>query len=102
VTPLEQLLLRGLLIEFASRFATAFHDRFDHADSLTPCTFSPMAPLSAWKSHDRDGLNGFVAWIEAFFTEFEQAHPRSSDSSDNRQLGTQNSKLEADSVSHEL
>jgi AraC-like DNA-binding protein len=76
-THVEELILRGLLIEFASRFGDAFHGRY-HREARVTCGFTAMTDLEPFWTRRRGGaLESFAAWIDVYFGHFVRAHPPS-------------------------
>jgi AraC-like DNA-binding protein len=71
--PLEALLLRGLLLEFAWRFGTDFHKRFHRLPNYR-CAFSPALILEREWPKAMIGQHGLRRWIVAFFVEFDRIH----------------------------
>lgn len=75
-TPVERLLLRGILLEFACRFGKAFHERF-HRFSALNCSFSAACILEQEWSVDGTGRSVFTRWTDKFFAEIDRVHPPS-------------------------
>ena len=71
----ERLFLRGLLLEFTRRFATAVHTRA-HRGNRGDCEFVTATRLERLFLNVDDPIDAFNAWVVAFFEEFRRTHPR--------------------------
>jgi AraC-like DNA-binding protein len=76
LSPVEGLLLRGMLLDFALRFGAAYHERFHHT-SRDRCRFLPAYVLEQEWTGDASGVKDFVQWANAFFVAFDATHPPS-------------------------
>jgi AraC-like DNA-binding protein len=73
----ESLVLRSTLLEVASRTGPRIHARA-HNSSSAACRFVPGAVIETFWSVATDSpQHAFVRWMEAFFAQLRQAHPRS-------------------------
>ena len=75
-THVEELLLRGMLIEFAGRFGDGFH-RLYHRRTPEACGFSPVTDLERFWMEAGGAIESFSRWMTHFFDRFERAHPPS-------------------------
>jgi AraC-like DNA-binding protein len=74
--PLERLVLRSLLIEFAGRCGTTLHARVHPGRDAKHCRLIPAAFLeSFWTSPAARPQDGFNAWSNAFFENLAAVHP---------------------------
>src|SRR5437899_2834626 len=75
-TPQEQLLLRAVLLEFASRGGTALHARLHARSHLGGCKFRERELLVQFLSRASDDpSDAFRKWAHAFFGELCRHHP---------------------------
>ena len=75
-THAEEVLLRGMLIEFAGRFGDGFH-RLYHRQAPEACPFSPAVDLERFWAEAGGAIESFSRWMTHFFDRFERAHPPS-------------------------
>src|SRR5262249_49902346 len=74
--PLERLLLRSLLIEFAGRCGTTLHARVHIGRDAARCRFVPASFLEHfWTLQGSRPQDGFHAWSDAFFERLGGTHP---------------------------
>jgi AraC-like DNA-binding protein len=72
--PIEELMLNGLLLEFAVRSGVALHERV-HGKDTRRCGFTPaLAVERAWGSGDVDGRQAFATWVHRFCAELSRTH----------------------------
>jgi AraC-like DNA-binding protein len=77
-TPVEILILRGVLLEFACRCGTFMHTRVHNERNLEHCSFNTGMLLDAfWSRTAVDPRAELVNWANAFFVAFARAHPPS-------------------------
>ncbi len=77
-TAQERLLLRGLLLEFASRGGTALHARFHPRSHSDGCKFQENELLVRFLSRASDDpCEAFRRWAFAFLSELHRHHPSS-------------------------
>lgn len=75
-TTAEARLLRGLLLEFATRWSMDVHGRAHHGQPA--CDFSRIHFLERlWSVDVGDSRVGFGNWVRIFVREFSRAHPLS-------------------------
>jgi AraC-like DNA-binding protein len=70
---IEELLLRGILLEVAIRWSTIVHARA-HDATVEGCPFAASLHL-LWTPTPRSAKVRFIAWARAFAIEFERIHP---------------------------
>jgi len=75
-TPIEKLVLRGLLLEFASRCAYEMHARSHRASDPMGALGEQASILRAFVRSSDDPLKGFLGWVQLFFRDVARAHPR--------------------------
>jgi AraC-like DNA-binding protein len=76
-SPIETLLLRGVLSEVAGRCGQAIHTRWHRGRSLSTCPFMLAASYAMWDAPSDDPTQAFLVWIDRFFRAFVHAHPPS-------------------------
>jgi AraC-like DNA-binding protein len=72
----EDLLLHGLLLGVAAKWATWVHNSA-HGTVEPSCRFVPERTLDRFWADARGAKNGFTEWSRAFAAEFARLHPRS-------------------------
>jgi len=74
-TPVETLVLRGVLVEFAWKLGKSFHGRF-HRGDVKSCAFRPGPELQSFFASDcHDPVDAFKHWVTQYFHAFERSHP---------------------------
>src|SRR5207245_10029724 len=74
-THVEQLVLRGLLLDVAFQYGHAAHRRA-HGGRREPCSFVPAADLDQfWQLPAHEPDVAFRRWIDAFTAAFARTHP---------------------------
>jgi AraC-like DNA-binding protein len=73
----ERVMLRGVLLEMASRIGAHIHAQA-HQGQGRPCPFVPGRVLERfWNVPTHSPQVAFCRWLDEFFTQFARAHPPS-------------------------
>jgi AraC-like DNA-binding protein len=86
-TEVESRMLRGVLLEMASRTGPQIH-RYAHLSNCRDCGFVPGAVIERFWSVPNDSPQGaFRRWMDEFFARLGRSHPQSPASRTARLLG---------------
>jgi AraC-like DNA-binding protein len=74
-SPLEQVLLRGLLSEMAGRCSVEIHHQWHRGHAVAKCPFTAAASHEEfWKDSSENPTDVFRKWVDRFFVAFARAH----------------------------
>jgi AraC-like DNA-binding protein len=73
----ENVVLRGLLLELSLRWGHADHGAYHAEFPDAECTDDPAAlAMAVWRNCSPNAINAFREWADAYITNMERIHPR--------------------------
>ena len=73
----ENVVLRGLLLELSLRWGHADHGAYHAEFPDAECTDDPAAlAMAVWRNCSPDAISAFREWADAYVTNMERIHPR--------------------------
>ena len=74
---IENVVLRGLLLELSLRWGHADHGAYHAEFPDAECTDDPAAQaMAVWRNCSPDATSAFREWADAYITTVERIHPR--------------------------
>jgi AraC-like DNA-binding protein len=73
----ENVVLRGMLLELSLRWGHADHGAYHAEFPDAECTDDPAAlAMAVWRNCAPDAISAFREWADAYITNMERIHPR--------------------------
>ena len=74
---IENVVLRGVLLELSLRWGHADHRAYHAEFTDAECTDDPAAlAMAVWRNTSPDAISAFRGWADAYITNIERIHPR--------------------------